>query len=1587
MKRGKTFWVFGAVLWSAAAVLGQVPGPIAASIENVTPMTDLQTIPTVAMPSGLSPGNGPRSCTGTPGYENMDSAGVYFAPGMDVALEDDIYLATGACEITCYQLLTYGPDSYDVNAALFTDCTGNPGSVVIDGTQAAWAVPAGSGLMTLEYSLPVPTVVPGRIWLVVSFSDGQAGWVLAGDAPVGFTEDRFGAGSSCDLWLNSDPYAGFGAALYGNCGPCDVACPPGGVQENEPPCEDGHNDAFNGGCSSSPAAFSPIACGQTVCGQAGTFRQNPDGTGQHFRDTDWYQLNTTEPRAFVWEVTAEFPVELFVLDGRCGCGDFAVVAGTYGAACAPASLTTDCLPPGTYWFFVAAAGFTGVPCGRDYTATLTCSSCAFAPGEGCWNAEPIVSLPFNAGGTTCGFTDNYVATCPYTSTGADVVYAYTPAADQHITIDLCGSLFDTQLYVFEDACASCGAAEPLACSDDACGADGLQSRIECLSVAAGHTYYLVIDGFDAGCGDYELAVSSPPPEIIWCPLMRTVPADAGCQAAMPDLTDEVLAMDTCEVVSITQSPGPGTMVGSGVIPVEITVTDNDGLADSCVTAVSVVDQTAPTPVCPGNIAVSTDPGQCSAIVSWTPTVTDNCPGATITCSPPSGSAFPVGTTSVTCTATDAAGNTAQCTFTVSVSDAEQPVPHCPGNIAQNAPPGACGTAVTWEATVSDNCPGATIICTPPSGSAFSVGTTQVTCTATDAALNTAQCSFTVTIVDAEAPVAQCPPDITQDAAAGMCSAVVTWEARVTDNCPGATITCDPPSGSTFPVGTALVACTATDAAGNMTECSFGVTVRDAQPPAAHCPADISQGSDPGICGAVVTWAATVTDNCPGAMVSCDHASGSVFPVGVTPVTCTATDAAGATGQCTFTVTVTDQEAPAISSCPLDRILDADVLDEATIPDLTGEVAASDNCGGLPAVVQDPPGGTVVGPGETVVTMFVTDAANNTHTCEVTITVVAQRIALVPDSECYGAEATVTVEVWMENVVAPIVGGQFFLQYEPEKLELLSVSPSAVPLEPFDENDPFDTEIYECSTVAGASLPQCRQIPGLIDYAVGTRDQSPPYAGATGTKRMAILEFRALTTLCDEPELVTFRPHAPPMRLSDYWGDSVEPLTVNAGIGDGVAPEITCPGDVIIECSESTLPAHTGLATAADDCDPAPGVNHADDTSGLTGCEGTGTLIRTWTAADLCGNAASCGQTITIVDDVPPVITCPVGISVKADAGSCSASVDVGMATATDNCDQDVGVGGIRDDGLALTDPYPVGTTLITWTATDACGLTDTCEQTISVNNVSELVLEAWMRGNNFSVPFTRCIVLELYDCTTLTWETVSEVIWYDTFVEGVGARAYVIIDVPCGSYTCVRARDPGHTLWATDEDFHIADRRFAARFTNKTGGGGEDDRLINGDLNGDGRIEVLDFALYVAHIYHHYVDGNTRCDTPDILADFTGDAVVDSLDFTFIQTYYLRRSDGNCCGLKSLDDDVLRTEIPVAELIRLGLGELTVADLNGDGMVDSADIMAFMDGVMPEPPAKALPSALPTGSQAQPHTDSATRPTVPRGAPSAIRPR
>lgn len=150
-------------------------------------------------------------------------------------------------------------------------------------------------------------------------------------------------------------------------------------------------------------------------------------------------------------------------------------------------------------------------------------------GDKIEDALEISDLPFLATGSTVGYIDNYDEVCPYEgSTAPDVVYRYRSPDARRIDIDLCGSRYDTKVYVYDEELTL------IACNDDyyyanPCGV--YASKLRNVALQAGGTYYIVIDGYGEAAGDYVLDVD------LYQPCVISLPVE-GVDEGEPPLADD-----------------------------------------------------------------------------------------------------------------------------------------------------------------------------------------------------------------------------------------------------------------------------------------------------------------------------------------------------------------------------------------------------------------------------------------------------------------------------------------------------------------------------------------------------------------------------------------------------------------------------------------------------------------------------------------------------------------------------------------------------------------------------------------------------------------------------------------------------------------------------------------------------------------------------------------------------------------------------------------------------------------------------------------------------------------------------------------
>jgi hypothetical protein len=305
---------------------------------------------------------------------------------------------------------------------------------------------------------------------------------------------------------------------------------------------------------------------------------------------------------------------------------------------------------------------------------------------------------------------------------------------------------------------------------------------------------------------------------------------------------------------------------------------------------------------------ATGPG--GAVATYVdPTATDSSgiDPSGVVCTPASGSIFAIGTTPVTCTATDLADppNTASVSFDVTVVDTtppafiDDPLP----NVGPVPATTNLGATVDYDLPLADDLvdesASISVVCLPASGTVFALGNTTVSCTATDSAVppnESEATTFLVEVVDVTPPTFDVDPlpNVTQEATSPDPDGTpVTYTTPTAmDLGQPATVTCSPSSGSVFLFGDTTVSCTATDSAvpPNELQATFLVSIFDTTPPTIVVPTLAPFTAD-SVGGATVDYSSdvSVSDNADAApMLDCRPVAGSVFPVGTTTVTCDAT---------------------------------------------------------------------------------------------------------------------------------------------------------------------------------------------------------------------------------------------------------------------------------------------------------------------------------------------------------------------------------------------------------------------------------------------------------------------------------------------------------------------------------------------------------------------------------------------------------------------------------------------------------------------------------------------------------------------------
>lgn len=362
------------------------------------------------------------------------------------------------------------------------------------------------------------------------------------------------------------------------------------------------------------------------------------------------------------------------------------------------------------------------------------------------------------------------------------------------------------------------------------------------------------------------------------------------------------------------TPSVTCPLGSNTVTLTVRDPSNESSSDDLV--ITVEDTTAPTLHLPTPEAEATSAS--GATVNFSATATDTADSSVaVTCVPSSGSTFPIGSTSVTCSAQDDSGNGVSNEMSVTVQDTTAPTVTAPSNKTKEAT-GSTTSVSLGSASATDLVDGS-LSATPSTSGPFPVGVTTLTWSATDSHHNTGTATQTVTVTDTTAPTLTVPANISTYAIGKRTMrATVSYSASATDLVDGSVSTsCTPASDSQFSLGVTTVTCSASDSRHNSASRQFTVTVlRDSEAPRITPAHTYMQIEASGLRTPVDLGTPVVTDNFDTAAtgLSASATPTGPFEIGTTLVNWFSKDRSENVGHATTLVEVRDTVSPHIA-CP------------------------------------------------------------------------------------------------------------------------------------------------------------------------------------------------------------------------------------------------------------------------------------------------------------------------------------------------------------------------------------------------------------------------------------------------------------------------------------------------------------------------------------------------------------------------------------------------------------------------------------------------------------------------------------------------
>ena len=643
--------------------------------------------------------------------------------------------------------------------------------------------------------------------------------------------------------------------------------------------------------------------------------------------------------------------------------------------------------------------------------------------------------------------------------------------------------------------------------------------------------------------------------------------------------------------------------------------------------------------------------------------------------------FPLGETVVTWTVTDTSGNFATSSHKVIVIDTTTPeITITDVTLEAIVPNGNNEALLTPEVNDIQE-----VNITNDAPEFFPLGETVVTWTATDTSGNESIQTQRVNVVDTSKPILTVPNDLQVEAGDIETQIDDFGEFTIEDFSEIESIENNAPES--FPLGETVVTWTATDTSGNSVSDTQLVTIIDTIMPEIITPADMTFEAVDQIENYIELSGERSFDIVQ--IESIENDAPEFFPLGETVVTWTATDTSGNSVSDTQLVTVVDTIRPVITG-PDNIILEiTDVF--GMVVDI-GQASALDDVDQSPEISNDTP--ELFQLGDTIVTWIAIDSSDNSALYFQTITVIdtTSPEIIVPNNITQEAENLLSNSVTLETPqTSDTIGISSITNDAPESFPL---GETVVTWTATDTsgNSVSDTQLV---TVVDTTAPSILQPENIIVEATGLEDNVIVLENSTAVDQIGI---SSITN--DAPESFPLGETVVTWTATDTSGNSVSDTQL-VTVVDTTAPSILQPENIIVEA--------TGLGGNMVELD----LIIAEDNVGVGSITNDaptafefGTTIVSWAVSDDAGNIATIQQSISLMDTTIPSIILPNDIEIEA-VSNYSNIIEVGIAIGSDNIQ-------LRQVTNDAPESFPLGETVVTWTATDTSGNSVSDTQLVTV---------------------------------------------------------------------------------------------------------------------------------------------------------------------------------------------------------------------------------------------------------------------------------